>query len=509
MRRWLLLLIVGAFAWAPVQAQVSSRPVGGRTPLLAPTQTPGDYSKIRNVVVLSGIGSTLTVQKRRPIRWTTEERAIDDWQLDALVVSRVREYLGDRFAFKDVAYDARAMGRLPAGFLRDTNPTVRRFFDSIPKEGVDAYIIVRRQSLERNSTVPRTSPGLALYGLVDDFNPVPVEVANYAIDIVRPARLEVIATASSQIRYREGGEAYFAEIDGDDELKSSAEAELSDAQRTRLRSDFQRLLSLSLIDTLRALDLGAALPPVGGTRTVSPIAPDRAPFANIRRIGVVSAIGDRFHFGRAGRTVFGDSNASLPVEDWGVDRHVEDVARRILSERFEVKDVAVDRVALARSNVRNGHLKFNPVLHGVEKTSDVDAYVLFLKFPMELGYENYEGLGIGLFNHEGPRSGVKQNSLFAHYAVLVVDVNKLEIVRAITGTMSPERPIPRPAREIDASLWTDSVTRLSADQKDAIRQSLLELLPESIEETLLRDRSCGECCLLSPGRSGGRMFAEA
>lgn len=80
----------------------------------------------------------------------------------------------------------------------------------------------------------------------------------------------MIASAAAQIYYREGGEPYFAELIGDPDLKTS-DGELSVPQRERLRSDFERLLAMSLADTLRALDLGATLPaPVTGTRRIVP-----------------------------------------------------------------------------------------------------------------------------------------------------------------------------------------------------------------------------------------------
>jgi hypothetical protein len=134
MRRYLVCLVAGVFLSTPIHAQISARYPAPAGFLDGPPHTVGDYSKIRTVAVLSGIGPTVTVQKQRTIGIKRTEFAIADWQIDPFVVSRVREYLADRFLFKDVVYDVRAMGRLPATVLRDTNRTVRGFFNTVPKD---------------------------------------------------------------------------------------------------------------------------------------------------------------------------------------------------------------------------------------------------------------------------------------------------------------------------------------------------------------------------------------
>src|SRR5688572_17329957 len=97
MRRYLVWFVVGVLLSTPIQAQVSFRYPSARAPAPAPTRTAADYSKIRTVAVLSGIGSMVTVQKQRTIGWKRTEFASTDWGVDPFVVSKVREYLGDRF----------------------------------------------------------------------------------------------------------------------------------------------------------------------------------------------------------------------------------------------------------------------------------------------------------------------------------------------------------------------------------------------------------------------------
>ena len=108
-------------------------------------------------------------------------------------------------------------------------------------------------------------------------------------------------------------------------------------------------------------------------------------------------------------------------------------------------------------------------------------------------------MGVGLFNHEEVRSQPRRNALFAHYAVVVIDAKSLKLIRAITGTMSPDYVSPRPTREIDRALWPGSVAQLNADQTQGIRQSLFGLLDESIGDALLRIGFTGSTIAYPPG----------
>ena len=65
--------------------------------------------------------------------------------------------------------------------------------------------------------------------------------------------------------------------------------------------------------------------------------------------------------------------------------------------------------------------------------------------------------------------------------------------------MSPDFVPPRPTHEIDRSLWASSVAQLDADQKQAIRQSLFDLLVESVDETLLRMGLTGKAVAYAQG----------
>ena len=88
MRRYLAWLVVGALLSTPIQAQVSTRFPAPVAASAGPSQTVGDYSKIRTVAVLSGIGST----RNRPK--TTNDRD----QADRIRERRLADRSFRRFA---------------------------------------------------------------------------------------------------------------------------------------------------------------------------------------------------------------------------------------------------------------------------------------------------------------------------------------------------------------------------------------------------------------------------
>ena len=439
---------------------------------------PRKYANIRTVAVLSGIGSVVTINKRRAIGSVAKDMDVSDWSIDEFVRSRVREYLSSRFSFIDVTYDPRAMARSLNSLPRNSNPAIKQFFSTIRKDGIDAYVLIRRDATFR---------GPAGLGIDDPYRGEnPVEFANYAIDIVDPRTLNVVATQFSRITLREGGQAFWTELLADADLKVSPDVTITDDQRAKFRSDFERLISISLPETLRAFQLGAALPPVTAMRSIVPMTPDQDPFPNIRSVGIVSVIADHFHLQRIAGFILSNRSAALPIADWAIDAHIEDTARKLLADRFVIKDVTVDREALMRMRLVDDFGKFATKFDALKATTEVDAYVVFLKFAAETGLGNYFGMGVGLLNHDDFGSFPKENALFAYYAIIVVDARTLEPIKAFRGATGAGQARPNPTRELDWSLWPDRLDSPSSDQQEAFKQGLKTLLSESVEETLLR-----------------------
>ena len=68
--------------------------------------------------------------------------------------------------------------------------------------------------------------------------------------------------------------------------------------------------------------------------------PAAAKYENVRRIGVISAIGDLFTAQKVGVTAFGNDVKELSIAPWNIDAFVIAKVRSALAGRFEVRPVS-------------------------------------------------------------------------------------------------------------------------------------------------------------------------
>ena len=72
--------------------------------------------------------------------------------------------------------------------------------------------------------------------------------------------------------------------------------------------------------------------------------------AAIRRVAVMSAVGDKFTVRKIGITVFGNDEKEFPIDAWGIDQFVVNKVRSVLARRFEVRPVAYNKSAFLRDD---------------------------------------------------------------------------------------------------------------------------------------------------------------
>src|ERR1043166_3533834 len=446
---------------------------GGGAEILPPAAKTGDYSNIHSVAIISAIGQTLTLGS---VALLASHKDIDvsDWGLDDFVTSSLKQYLSGRYAIKDVAYDRAALARIPNSHF-DTNSAkaVSDFLAALHPDGVDAYIVVRPDS---ESGAPVTA-GLS----IDTPVSAPVEVANFEIDVVDAKSGLVLGHSLSQVALRSGTAPHFASIYGPAELKLSGSDTPTETQRTKLKHEFTKLTAFALLETVRSLNLGVALPPVGG-RNIAPFPPGKAPLPNVKTVAVFSAIGDTF--GIAERRTFGGVSEShfVPIADWQIDSHVEDAIRAHLSTRFTVKDVPADRAQLAQARVAMGPGAVNGPIAGLQPRQDVDLYLVLLKHAPQIDSPVCMGLGV-----YGSKGLFGSNAMaYACYDFLIVDPKTLKPVFGMLATLSPAFPMPVPMTNVGGALWPNPPTALSADQSAGLKAVLMPYLDDSVADMLLR-----------------------
>jgi hypothetical protein len=417
---WGALIAVALCGAAQAQAFA---PVEQKGPHIRAAET-GDYSAIHRIAIVSTMGSQLRIEGRKG----STRIDVSDWKVDDAVTATLRKYLGGHF--------------------------------EIAQGDVDARVIVK--------PVGDPLPGPAGIGVRLD-EPLAF-CANFEIDIVGARDGVVLGRAVSRMQTHTATPASFACYAEDASLRSELEHGPSAATLDGLEAQFKVLLPRALVETLRSLKLGLALPPPGDHS----IAPPENPLDTqaIASVAVVSAMGDTFAFSRPRDVLHEGELIETPITAWGLDAEVERIATAALARKFAVKPADFDRAALARVVLREGK---RPKIEGLKPSAEVDVYVLIVK-----AFRNGTGSsGAGLWRREWIGDATYA---CVNYAVLVVDARTLKVLRAALPAMPPQAASAYPLVRVDDALWPDlAKDARSAEGAHAIVE---RLLTDSLPETL-------------------------
>jgi hypothetical protein len=436
-----------------------------------PKAKTGDYSQIHKIAIVSAIGQTMTVGSTGLFA-KHSNFDITDWKLDDLVETTVRKYIADRFGIIDVPYDRAALASIPDGY--GPRDRMHAYLAALPAMGVDAFVVVHPDTA---SYSPDT-PGLSI-GDIEGISG-PIFTADYDIDIVDAHSLQVIGHTFSRVQLRAGALPSFVQMLGPVDLKVLHGQTPTDAQRTRLKAHFSTIVQESLIETLRSLDLGIALP-AAGARVIVPIPANLKPFANIKTVAIVSAVGQELTLGHRGAWFVHDMNF-VPIADWKMDDKIEALIAASLDKRFTVKSVPADRAKIFAMDVPFTAGGLATPIDGLTPTPDLDAYIVVLKHTsmLRMGLDPMPGLGIW---HQTP-VGDDYSAVFANYTIALVDAHTLKPIWLSWGAASPALPSKIIYRDAPNSVWPEK-GMLTPDQAANVRQRLMDELADSIPETLL------------------------
>lgn len=437
-----------------------------------------DCSNIHTVAVMSGIGQGLRLEKENFFRQSSKTLKIDDWAVDDQVESTVRTLLSSRFEFKKISYDHAALAKVASGMLDNKQKEITKFLGTVDKEGIDAFIILRPEL-----NVP--SPGRGGLSIANDVTDDgrPVATANYEIHIVDARTFKILATIPSLVRLRAGKQELPALVLAK-QLAFNEETMIPTPEQFRAyRAVFYKLIPLSLLETVRSLQMGVPLPPAGA-RSLVDRSPDMRVYGRIRSVAVISTLGDDFllqHFGDGNIMASSDH---LNIDDWRLDDVIEATAREAVGTAFEVKNVPVDRTEVGKSRLLDDKLAFNPQLRGLSPADEVDAYLVFLKHPFTFRESRTRGQGAGMVRFFGLFHS--DTIVFMYYDVALIDARTLKVIRASSAAIDPAFSNTSPSLGVPAELWPDSADKTTAGQKDKLRGIVMRLLGQSEKETLLR-----------------------
>jgi len=212
--------------------------------------------------------------------------------------------------------------------------------------------------------------------------------------------------------------------------------------------------------------------------------------AAIRRVAVMSAVGDKFTVRKIGITVFGNDEKEFPIDAWGIDQFVVTKVRSVLAGRFQVRPVAYDKSAFRRDESAFFRTRDeDAIAAGVRaqaKAADIDAYIVVTRATSQFGITKQSLRGLGIL--ELPPSLVEAKAyLFALYQVTVVDGHGFTVIAnspailVSQDTVLATTSIRGPARAVDES-WMPAT--LDAAHNIRLKSAITELLDRNLPRTI-------------------------
>jgi hypothetical protein len=205
-----------------------------------PAPVTGNYTGIRTVAVLSGLGD-FELEMRSPAGKRISAMDVGPWQVDDRVEAAVRLTLKDRFRFVRVAYDRRWLAAARADLAHAGRYDA--FLRSVPAQGIDAFVVVR----------PNAVGGLALQTIAHRDT---ILWADFVVDVIDARSLAVIASATARIQPPGGTRANFPGLVVGRDYTLDAALRVDNQHREDLRRLTDELLTATLSETLAAMGLG-------------------------------------------------------------------------------------------------------------------------------------------------------------------------------------------------------------------------------------------------------------
>jgi hypothetical protein len=233
-----------------------------------------------------------------------------------------------------------------------------------------------------------------------------------------------------------------------------------------------RVLPLFVVLLLATLGVGLGAPPKS---------------SGLPRLGIVSAIGDKFYARKTGLGFLGNDFKEMPIAAWGIDEMMTAKLRAALSPRFAVRPVTYKRAVFAAFPDRSGFLAQNFRPEAVREVSPqgLDAYLVVVKSERSNGGSRplFQGLG----STEGNTDVDPIMFVHAYYNIFLVDGRDFRIKsQAGSHIPRPYNPFIRdfmssPARKVDASLWPKT---LDAAANPRLKGVVVELIDQSLPPTV-------------------------
>ena len=214
----------------------------------------------------------------------------------------------------------------------------------------------------------------------------------------------------------------------------------------------------------------------------APAAGDR--LAGVRRIAVISALGDRATIFRVGFTVFDSKGGDLPIQDWDLDTVAIRGAAELLGPRFQVVPVEYDKARLIASDAPSLYPRGNPSLRPLiqaRPAGEADAYLVIRKSVWYMPYPERSALvGLGAVKDRMLSFGTPSAD-----AAIDVDLVQAGSGKTLVSKSSSLRgDFDELSAPEDPGDWADKPDHMSPEQIDKLHANLAALIADALSRIL-------------------------
>lgn len=210
------------------------------------------------------------------------------------------------------------------------------------------------------------------------------------------------------------------------------------------------------------------------------------------RLGVISAIGDRFAVQKFGLTIFETEESEVPVEGWGLDDLVVARVRAATGADPTVRRIAYPKGAFEPFYHPTSRFLPDPreglpaIVRSITPAANCERYLVVTRFKGQVPGTNLMLDGIGAYSR-GLGSLVRHSHLFANVAVLLLDGSNYETISrpfAGLGTRLAEglRLTEDPLTKLDNSLFPEPATAVPGNAM--LRERTRALVAARLDQTL-------------------------
>jgi hypothetical protein len=210
----------------------------------------------------------------------------------------------------------------------------------------------------------------------------------------------------------------------------------------------------------------------------------------IKRVGIISAVGDEITVARAGLTGLDNSRRSFPVGSWGLDDLIVQQATAALSGRFQVQPVSYKRTAFARVEKESpvapvNFIRGDPFKKLVQtevSPQGLDAYIVITKAKANFGGGGRKVEGIGFVSYDTLLAS--SNHIHALYEIRVIDGKTFDVIEKMVAPpldSAESIRLPGPSRTVDASLSPGTGNPV---RNENLHRAITDLIARSLSTTL-------------------------